>query len=47
MVFSYVEVEHNITYNTEKLQKLGWSFRPIEETIRDSVECYGALGILN
>ncbi|KAL6658923.1 hypothetical protein ACP70R_002963 [Stipagrostis hirtigluma subsp. patula] len=44
---SFVEVEDNITYNTEKIQKLGWTFRPIEETIRDSIECYMALGILN
>ncbi|TVU43078.1 hypothetical protein EJB05_09514, partial [Eragrostis curvula] len=44
---SFVEVEDSITYNTDKLQKLGWSFRPIDETIRDSVECYRDLGILN
>ncbi|TVU43060.1 hypothetical protein EJB05_09496, partial [Eragrostis curvula] len=43
----FVEVEDNITYNTDKLQKLGWSFRPIDETIRDSIECYRDLGILN
>jgi hypothetical protein len=40
MAFSFVGVEDNITYVTEKLLKLVWSFRPIEETIRDSVQCY-------
>ncbi|OEL18068.1 hypothetical protein BAE44_0020913 [Dichanthelium oligosanthes] len=37
---SFVEAEANFTCNTEKLQKLGWSFRPMEETLRDSVVCY-------
>uniref|UniRef100_A0A0A9R6Q2 Uncharacterized protein n=1 Tax=Arundo donax TaxID=35708 RepID=A0A0A9R6Q2_ARUDO len=44
---NFVEVEDGFTYNTEKLQKLGWTFRPMAETLRDSVECYRALGILN
>ncbi|GJN12294.1 hypothetical protein PR202_ga30561 [Eleusine coracana subsp. coracana] len=45
--FSFLDVEHNITYNTEKLQKLRSNCRPIEETIRESVQYYQALGILN
>ncbi|TVU10290.1 hypothetical protein EJB05_43811, partial [Eragrostis curvula] len=45
---SCVEVEDNIiTCSSEKLQTLGWTFRPIEETLRDSVESYKAFGILN
>ncbi|XP_015693736.1 cinnamoyl-CoA reductase 1-like [Oryza brachyantha] len=44
---NFVDVEENITYSSEKLQKLGWIFRPIEETLRDSVESYKAFGILN
>ncbi|KAJ1259968.1 hypothetical protein BS78_10G196100 [Paspalum vaginatum] len=44
---NFVEVEDNIAYSSEKLQKLGWTFRPIEETLRDSVESYKAFGILN
>lgn len=44
---NFVEVEENITCSSEKLQKLGWTFRPVEETLRDSVESYRAFGILN
>ncbi|EES14653.1 hypothetical protein BDA96_07G066000 [Sorghum bicolor] len=43
----FVEVEGSNTYITEKLRKLGWTSRPMEETLRDSVDCYRALGILN
>ncbi|KAJ0024715.1 hypothetical protein Pint_09172 [Pistacia integerrima] len=32
---------------SEKLQKLGWSYRPLEETFVDSVESYQKAGILN
>ncbi|CAN6201082.1 unnamed protein product [Urochloa humidicola] len=44
---NFVEVEGNFVNNSEKLQKLGWTFRPIEETLRDSVESYKAFGLLN
>ncbi|KAL5200259.1 hypothetical protein ABZP36_021462 [Zizania latifolia] len=44
---SFVEVEESSTYSSEKLQKLGWTLRPIEETLRDSVESYRAFGILD
>ncbi|KAF8687790.1 hypothetical protein HU200_042726 [Digitaria exilis] len=44
---NFVEVEEKSVYNSEKLQKLGWTFRPIEETLRDSVESYKAFGLLN
>ncbi|OEL16677.1 Cinnamoyl-CoA reductase 2 [Dichanthelium oligosanthes] len=44
---NFTEVEGNFTINSEKLQKLGWTFRPIEETLRDSVESCKAFGILN
>ncbi|CAL5048757.1 unnamed protein product [Urochloa decumbens] len=43
---NFVEVEGNVN-NSEKLQKLGWTFRPIEETLRDSVESYKTFGLLN
>lgn len=32
--------------SSEKLQKLGWSYRPLEETLVDSVESYRNAGIL-
>ncbi|KAL5225824.1 hypothetical protein ABZP36_012463 [Zizania latifolia] len=44
---SFEEVEESSTYSFEKLQKLGWTFRSIEETLRDSVESYRAFGILD
>ncbi|TVU08209.1 hypothetical protein EJB05_41603 [Eragrostis curvula] len=44
---NFIEVEDNFSYSSEKLQKLGWTFRPIEETLRDSVESYRAFGVLN
>ncbi|KAK3130852.1 hypothetical protein QOZ80_6BG0498800 [Eleusine coracana subsp. coracana] len=43
---NFTEVE-NIIYSSDKLQKLGWTFRPAEETLRDSVESYQSFGILN
>ncbi|CAL5048774.1 unnamed protein product [Urochloa decumbens] len=43
---NFVEVEGNVN-NSEKLQKLGWTFRPIEDTLRDSVESYKTFGLLN
>nr|CAD1831299.1 unnamed protein product [Ananas comosus var. bracteatus] len=38
-----VEVDYDeATYSSEKLQKLGWKFRLLEESLRDSVEYYKA-----
>ncbi|AQL04875.1 dihydroflavonol-4-reductase isoform 2 [Zea mays] len=44
---NFVEDDVNSVYSSEKLQKLGWSFKPIEESLRDTVESYKAFGILN
>lgn len=44
---SYVEVEERSTMSSEKLQKLGWTFRPLEETLVDSVESYRKAKILD
>ncbi|RLN11318.1 cinnamoyl-CoA reductase 1-like [Panicum miliaceum] len=44
---NFVEVEEISVFSFEKLQKLGWTFRPVEETLRDSVESYKAFGFLN
>lgn len=33
--------------SSEKLEKLGWSYRPLEETLVDSVESYKQAGILD
>ena len=37
------EVQH---LSSEKLQKLGWTFRPVEETLNDSIESYRKAGIV-
>ncbi|XBI11810.1 hypothetical protein VPH35_138790 [Triticum aestivum] len=44
---NFTEVEENTIYSSEKLQKLGWTFRPLEKTLGDSVESYRASGVLN
>uniref|UniRef100_A0A0D3GX09 NAD-dependent epimerase/dehydratase domain-containing protein n=1 Tax=Oryza barthii TaxID=65489 RepID=A0A0D3GX09_9ORYZ len=44
--FVEVDEEQNTRFSSEKLEKLGWTFRPMEETLRDSFESYIGLGIL-
>lgn len=44
---NFTEVEEGKVMSSEKLQKLGWTFRPVEKTLGDSVESYKASGILN
>ncbi|KAF5196495.1 Cinnamoyl-coa reductase [Thalictrum thalictroides] len=44
---SFTEVEDDEKYSTEKLQKLGWNYRPLEESLADSVKSYQELGILS
>ncbi|KAH9604266.1 hypothetical protein KSS87_008095 [Heliosperma pusillum] len=41
------EVADEMKISSEKLQKLGWSYRSLEETLIDSVESYKELGLLN
>ncbi|EOA27557.1 hypothetical protein CARUB_v10023695mg [Capsella rubella] len=36
----YIEAEERVKVSSEKLQKLGWTYRPLEETLADSVESY-------
>ncbi|WCJ44767.1 NAD(P)-binding Rossmann-fold superfamily protein [Euphorbia peplus] len=44
---SFTEVEEQPLLGSEKLQKLGWSYRSLEETLVDSVESYKKAGILD
>ena len=44
---SYTEVPEEGRLSSEKLQKLGWSFRPLKETLTDSVESYRKAGIVD
>ncbi|KAJ1410064.1 hypothetical protein SESBI_22300 [Sesbania bispinosa] len=43
---NYTEVDDYRMLSTEKLQGLGWKYRPLEETIIDSVESYREAGLL-
>jgi len=36
-----------VTVSSERLKRLGWSYRSLEETLIDSVESYRKAGILN
>lgn len=33
-------------FSSKKLQALGWKFRTLEESLRDSVESFKAAGVL-
>ncbi|TXG51859.1 hypothetical protein EZV62_021028 [Acer yangbiense] len=44
---SFTEGEEEAMLSSEKLHRLGWSYRPFEETLIDSVEIYRKAGILN
>ncbi|XP_031270214.1 cinnamoyl-CoA reductase 1-like isoform X1 [Pistacia vera] len=44
---SFTEGGEGERLSSEKLQRLGWTFRPLEETLIDSVESYKKAGILN
>lgn len=35
---NFTEGREDVTMSSEKLQRLGWSFRPLEETLIDSIE---------
>ncbi|PKI33829.1 hypothetical protein CRG98_045781 [Punica granatum] len=37
---SFVESQHNYSTISEKLQKLGWTYRSLEEALMDSIESY-------
>ncbi|AQL04892.1 Dihydroflavonol-4-reductase [Zea mays] len=43
----FVQVSHEPAFSSNKLQALGWKFRPFEETLRDSVESFKAAGVIH
>ncbi|GJM97954.1 hypothetical protein PR202_ga14920 [Eleusine coracana subsp. coracana] len=43
----FVQVEDEKVASSKRLQALGWKFRTVEETLRDTVGSYEAAGILN
>ncbi|KAH1064727.1 hypothetical protein J1N35_029714 [Gossypium stocksii] len=44
---SFTEVGEEDMVSSEKLQRLGWSYRPLEGTLVDSIESYKKAGILD
>ncbi|GLU00118.1 hypothetical protein SLE2022_175110 [Rubroshorea leprosula] len=43
---SFTESEDGAILSSEKLQRLGWRYQPLEETLVDSIESYKNAGIL-
>ncbi|XP_051117843.1 cinnamoyl-CoA reductase 1-like [Andrographis paniculata] len=44
---SFKESDKLVEMSSEKLQKLGWTYRPLKETLVDSVESYKQAGFLH
>ena len=42
----YTEADEPLE-SSEKLKMLGWKYRPLKETLVDTVECYKAAGLLD
>lgn len=43
---SYIEEEKSCELSSEKLERLGWKYRPLEETLVDAVRNYEESGFL-
>lgn len=43
---NFTEAPEEVRFSSEKLQRLGWSYRPLKETLIDSVESYRKAGLL-
>ncbi|KAG0515152.1 hypothetical protein BDA96_10G254700 [Sorghum bicolor] len=43
----FVQREDEKGVSSKRLQALGWKFRAVEETLRDTIDSYKAAGILN
>ena len=43
----FTNVEDDMKLSSNKLQKLGWKYRPLEETIADSIRSYEERGLLS
>ncbi|GMY28987.1 cinnamoyl-CoA reductase 1-like [Fagus crenata] len=44
---NFIEVQEENRVSSEKLQRLGWSYRPLKETLIDSVESYRKAGLVD
>ncbi|KAG6704512.1 hypothetical protein I3842_07G136200 [Carya illinoinensis] len=45
--YNFTEAQEEIRMSSEKLQRFGWSYRPLKDTIIDSVESYRQAGLLD
>uniref|UniRef100_A0ACD5UGZ1 Uncharacterized protein n=1 Tax=Avena sativa TaxID=4498 RepID=A0ACD5UGZ1_AVESA len=43
----FVQVSDEPSFSSRKLEMLGWKVRPLEETLKDSVESYRTAGVLD
>ncbi|XP_049362870.1 cinnamoyl-CoA reductase 1-like [Solanum verrucosum] len=43
----FTDMTEDTNFSSEKLQKLGWQYRPLEETLVDAVESYKQKGFLD
>lgn len=46
-IYSFTEKSGFAPLNSKKLLKLGWKYRPLEESIIDTVKNYEELGLLD
>lgn len=46
-VCSFIDVDAEMSMSSEKLQRLGWRYRPLDETLTDSLKSYRGAGILD
>ncbi|CAN0843858.1 Cinnamoyl-CoA reductase 1 [Linum grandiflorum] len=44
---SFIEGAERLELSSQKLQRLGWSYRPVQETLVDSVESFKKAGMLD
>ncbi|XXG46311.1 hypothetical protein AAC387_Pa02g1186 [Persea americana] len=44
---NFTDVDGDMKISSEKLKRLGWQCRPLEETLVNTVECFQKAGLLN
>ncbi|KAL5981585.1 hypothetical protein ACLOJK_015648 [Asimina triloba] len=44
---NFKETNDEMILSSEKLRSLGWTYRPLEETLADTVKCFQEYGLLN
>lgn len=46
-VCSFIDIDEEMSTSSEKLQRLGWRFTPLDETLADSLKSYRDAGLLD